>query len=58
MSYLPDSHNRVEFHRHRYPGISLSEIRERVSRIKNALGDRVKTEANQISSEIFRIGPK
>ena len=22
MSYLPDSHNRLEFHRHRYPGIS------------------------------------
>ena len=23
LAYLPDSHNRSEFHRHRYPGISL-----------------------------------
>ncbi len=39
LSYLPDSHNRPEFHRHRYPGISLTEMRERVSRIMQALGD-------------------
>ena len=58
MSYLPDSHNRLEFHRHRYPGISLSEIRERVLRINQALGDNDITEVNQISSEIFQIGPK
>ena len=42
LSYLPDSHNRPEFHRHRYPGISLDEVRERVLRIKQALGDSEK----------------
>jgi len=58
LSYLPDSHNRPEFHRHRYPGISLEEVRERVLRIKQALGDSEKVAVDQISSEIFQIGPK
>jgi surface carbohydrate biosynthesis protein len=58
MSYLPDSHNRLEFHRHRYPGISLADIRERISRITKALGENHNIKVNQISSEIFHIGPK
>ena len=58
LSYLPDSHNRPEFHRHRYPGISLTEVRERILRIKKTLGDRDEVAVNQISEEIFQIGPK
>ena len=58
LSYLPDSHNRPEFHRHRYPGISLGEVRERVLRIKQALGDSEKVAVDQISSELFQIGPQ
>jgi len=58
LSYLPDSHNRPEFHRHRYPGISLAEVRERVLRIKKALGDSTELEVDQISEEIFQIAPK
>jgi surface carbohydrate biosynthesis protein len=58
LSYLPDSHNRPEFHRHRYPGISLDEVRERVLRIKQALGDSEKVAVDQISSELFQIGPQ
>ena len=58
LSYLPDSHNRLEFHRHRYPGISLNEVRERVFRIKRAHGDTKELEVDQISREIFRIGPQ
>jgi len=58
LSYLPDSHNRPEFHRHRYPGISLAEVRERVLRIKNVLGDSNELAVDQISEEIFKIGPK
>jgi surface carbohydrate biosynthesis protein len=57
LSYLPDSHNRSEFHRHRYPGISLAEVRQRISRIKKALGHRTEPEVDQISSEIFQISP-
>lgn len=58
LSYLPDSHNRPEFHRHRYPGASLDEVRERVARIKKALGDSSVSHVNQISSEIFKISPQ
>ena len=58
MSYLPDSHNRLEFHRHRYPGISLDEIRERVLGITQALGENENIKIDQISSEIFQIGPQ
>lgn len=58
LSYLPDSHNRPEFHRHRYPGISLDEVRERVLRIKKTLGDSKELKVDQISSEIFQIGPQ
>jgi len=58
LSYLPDSHNRPEFHRHRYPGISLDEVRERVLRIKKTLGDSRELKVDQISSEIFQIGPQ
>ena len=58
LSYLPDSHNRPEFHRHRYPGTSLDEIRERVSRIKKALDDNSVAQVEQISSEIFKISPQ
>jgi surface carbohydrate biosynthesis protein len=58
LSYLPDSPNRPEFQRHRYPGISLDEVRERVSRIKKALGDSEELEVDQISSEIFQISPQ
>ncbi len=58
LSYLPDSHNRPEFHRHRYPGVSLDEVRERVSRIKKALGDSSASQVDQISSEIFQVSPQ
>jgi surface carbohydrate biosynthesis protein len=58
LSYLPESHNRPEFHRHRYPGTSLDEVRERVTRIKKALGDRSVSQVDQISSEIFQISPQ
>jgi hypothetical protein len=58
LSYLPDSHNRPEFHRHRYPGTSLDEVRKRVSRIKKALGDSSVLQVDQISSEIFQVSPQ
>ncbi len=58
LSYLPDSHNRPEFHRHRYPGISLAEVRERVIRIQQTLGDSEDVTVDQVASEIFQIGPQ
>ncbi len=58
LSFLPASHNRTEFHRHRYPGASLDEMRERVTRIMQALGDTRAVQVEQVSSEIFQIRPQ
>ena len=52
---LPGSHNRPEFQRHRYPGVSLEEIRARLSRFQRVLGDSKEVEVEQISSQFFRI---
>ncbi len=58
LACLPDSHNRPEFHRHRYPGTSLSEVRERIGRIKEVLGDSRVLQVDQIASEIFQVSPQ
>jgi hypothetical protein len=44
-----------EFHRHRYPGISLQELIERISKIQRVLGDTTEISAKQISDQIFEI---
>jgi hypothetical protein len=55
-SYLPGSHNRPEFQRHRYPGISVGQLREKLVRIKGMLGLKggdLKVEA--LMDGVFRI---
>jgi surface carbohydrate biosynthesis protein len=54
-SHLPDSKYRPEFQRHRYPGLTLKELGERISRIQLVLGDTTEIKAEQISGYIFRI---
>jgi len=56
--YLPGSYAPPEFHRHRYPGISLHELGERISHLHKVLGysNRVKTE--QLTDHIFVISPE
>jgi surface carbohydrate biosynthesis protein len=44
-----------EFHRHRYPGISLAELRSRISKFQQVLNDRTHIKAEQIRDQIFRI---
>jgi len=46
-----------EFHRHRYPGISLQELNDRISKIQRVLGDTTAIGAKQISDQIFVIHP-
>jgi surface carbohydrate biosynthesis protein len=53
--YLPGSHAPPEFHRHRYPGITLEELRERISLFQKTLGDTTELKAEQIDDQIFRI---
>ena len=54
-SHLPESKYRPEFQRHRYPGLNLEELRERLSRFQEVLGHRVEMKAEQISDYIYRI---
>ncbi len=53
--YLPGSHAPPEFHRHRYPGITLEELRARISQFQQTLGDTTELKAEQIHDQIFRI---
>jgi len=52
---VPGSHNRPEFQRHRYPEVSLEEIRLRISRFQQVLGDSKEVKVEQISSQFFKI---
>ncbi len=54
-SHLPDSKYRPEFQRHRYPGLTLQELSERIDQIQQVLGDTTPIKAEQISTYIFRI---
>jgi len=53
--YLPGTQAPPEFHRHRYPGITLQELRERISLFQQTLGDTTTLKAEQIHDQIFRI---
>jgi surface carbohydrate biosynthesis protein len=56
-SYFPGTHAPPEFHRHRYPGITLEELRRRIGRFQEILGDRTPVSAEAITAQIFRIRP-
>jgi len=52
---IPGSHNRPEFQRHRYPGVSLEEIRARILRFQQVLGDSRELKVEQRSNQFFEI---
>jgi len=54
-SYLPGSHAPPEFHRHRYPEVSLEEMRARVARFQQILGDSKELQVEKIFDHIFKI---
>jgi surface carbohydrate biosynthesis protein len=54
-SYLPGSISAPEVQRQRYPGISPKEVRARVSRFQQLLGESGELKVEQISRNIFRI---
>ena len=56
-SHLPDSKYRPEFQRHRYPGLTINEFQNRISRFQQVLGDSTEIEVRQISDYIFKIEP-
>jgi len=56
-AYLPGPHNRPEFQRHRYPGISLGEVHNRIIRFQKLLGYEEELRVKQLYSHIFQITP-
>lgn len=54
-SFLPGTHAPPEFHRHRFPGISLDDLRVRLFRFQQVLGDSTNILSEQIYDQIFRL---
>jgi len=55
LRYLPGSHAPPQFHQHRFPGITLEELRDRATRFQQAIGDDTPLKMEQIHDQIFRI---
>jgi surface carbohydrate biosynthesis protein len=54
--YRPNmSHNRPDFLKHRYPNISLAEMRRRVARFQQLLGHHEELTVTQFANQFFRI---
>ena len=51
----PGSHNRPEFQRHRYPEVSMEDMRSRVSRFQKILNDPEELQIERIGGKFFRI---
>lgn len=56
-SSLPGSHNRPEFQRHRYPGISTEALQGKLLQFQKLLGYHRELKLEQISEVMFQINP-
>jgi hypothetical protein len=54
-SWLPGTHAPPEFHRHRYPGNTLEDLRQRITRLQRILGDNTNLNVEQVHDQIYRI---
>jgi hypothetical protein len=54
-SYRRGSHLKPEFQRHRYPEISLEEVRMRISRIQQIIDDKRELKTELVFNQFFRI---
>jgi surface carbohydrate biosynthesis protein len=57
-SFRPDSKYRPEFQRHRYPGMSLEDMRSKVLRFQGLLGQKEELSVKQLTEYIFRISKR
>ena len=57
MKYKPGTLAPPQFHRHRYPGISLKELISRINKIQQVLGETGEMKTEQIADQIFLIQP-
>jgi surface carbohydrate biosynthesis protein len=54
---LPRSHNKPAFQRHRYPQISLDDVRSRIDRFQKLLGDESNLRVEPLHGSFFQIHP-
>ena len=54
-SYLPGSHNRPAFQRHRYPEIPLEYVRSRIARFQRVIGVSRELKISQMTKKFFQI---
>jgi surface carbohydrate biosynthesis protein len=54
-AYVPGTHAPPEFHRHRYPGVSLEELSTRIRRFQQLLNDERELSLEELFPHIFRI---
>jgi hypothetical protein len=47
--------NSIEYHDHRYPGVTLEEMRARVARLRDPLGRFHGIRIRELSEHIFRV---
>jgi hypothetical protein len=52
---LPRKRNKTEFHRHRYPEVSLEEMRDRMLRFQRVLGDSRELQVKKLSKQFYQI---
>jgi len=52
---LPRARKKPEFHRHRYPEVSLEEMLDRILRFRQVLGDSIELQVDQISDKFFCV---
>ena len=51
----PGHRNSIEYHAHRFPEVTLAELRGKVERLGRQLGRFEKVRVRQLSQHIFRI---
>jgi hypothetical protein len=56
-SSLPGSHNQPEFQRHRYPGISLENLRAKLNQLQQLRSNNRELKVEQVSNVMFKISP-
>lgn len=53
----PNSHNKSAFQRHRYPELAIEDIRTRMAKFQNLLGDTTPIEIERFRGQFFKIAP-
>jgi surface carbohydrate biosynthesis protein len=49
------SHNKADYLRHRYPGVSKDDLQSRLAQFQQVLGDRTELKVAQIFNQFYRI---